>query len=143
MHQFTYRGKLTNLNEAVSMAKRSPYTYSKMKKEADRAIRKAIATQLKGVRIGAKPFRLTCEWYLPTMKNGFVRADPDNVASAVKYVLDAMQPYRKKIGGKMMTISRGLIDNDGFENVREINHRFHRSETGKHYSVFTLQIIER
>ena len=141
MYQFIFYGKLTNLNEAVGMAKRSPFVYSKMKKEADDAIRKAIRKQIGGLRVGSKPFILLCQWHIPATKNGHVRSDPDNVASAVKYVLDAMQPLRKKIGGKMVTVEPGIIDNDGFENVREIRHTFSRSDTGKHYAKFTITTV--
>ena len=145
VYEFTHHGELVNLNQAVGMAKSHYGSYSSMKKKADKAIRESIRRDLPKVRLGEEPFMLVCTWFMPCTNNGYVKADPDNVASAVKYVLDAMQPKYEyvKIPGqkereKIMTAT-GIIDNDNFATVGGgIVHRFRRSPDNKHHAKFAL-----
>ena len=49
---------------------------------------------------------VTLTWYEPDR-----RRDPDNIAAAIKFVLDGM-------------VNVGLIPNDGWKNIAGIEHRF-------------------
>lgn len=146
VYEFTHHGELVNLNEAVGMAKHSPFTYSSMKKKADEAIRRSIQRDLPMVRLGEQPFLLVCTWFMKaTEKSGYVKMDPDNVATAVKYVLDAMQPkyeYVKVPGQKKkrkVLVATGIIDNDNFATLSGgIIHRFKKSPDGEMHAKFAL-----
>lgn len=101
MPKFTIVGKLPGLNEVIS-ANRSHYHKGAKLKRAAQAI---IAPQLPRRPIpGCNHYRFT--WYAKDK-----RRDPDNIASAQKFILDAM-------------VAGGIIENDGWKQVASITHRF-------------------
>lgn len=86
-------GTLPGLNEYTRANRTNPYAGAKMKREAEDVVRFHLIQQARGKKI-TSPVRLYFTWYEPTR-----RRDPDNVASAKKYILDAF-------------VRAGLLPND-------------------------------
>lgn len=125
VHTFTHQGKLLNLNEALGLAK-SPgagkYLFPKRKKAMEEALAFSIRKQLPGIHI-SEPFATIFTWFAPSR-----RADPDNIASATKYVLDAAQKV-------------GLIKQDSWRYTSGgFMHRFRVSADGKAYVTVSFVI---
>ena len=86
IYEFVHEGKLLNLNEALNMKARSSFLYNKNKQQTEEDIMWSIKSQLRGLSIADKPFSTVFTWFVSSR-----RSDPDNVASAVKYIFDAAQ----------------------------------------------------
>ena len=95
-------GELTDQNNYFSAERTNRFAAATIKKNNTWACELA-ARHLKS--IGKTPFKLIIDWFAPNQ-----RKDPDNLAFATKFILDGLQ-------------CAGVIDNDGFKNVRGINHR--------------------
>lgn len=93
---FRIDGRLPSLNEYLSACNRSYYVGGKMKKEVDEMIGWFIlsAKQNKTLYPTDAPITLRFKWYEKTK-----RRDPDNIVSAKKFILDALQ-------------KQGIIPND-------------------------------
>ena len=101
MLAFTIHGRLPSLNEVIGANRANKYGGASLKKQAEAL----ILPQLPRVTQSGK-CHVTFRWHCPN-----TRRDPDNIASAQKFILDAMQ-------------SAGIIDNDGWRQVASLNHTF-------------------
>ena len=95
-------GELPGLNEIIGANRRNRFAGAKQKHQHTAA----IAAQLAGV----PPVTARCDWSF-TWVCANKRRDPDNVASACKFVFDALQ-------------AAGIITNDGWAQVASITHAF-------------------
>lgn len=76
-------GEFTDLNSHISMTNRNRFLGAKLKKDnGDMALKQLTLTQ--GV-VEQYPVFITMTWYTKDM-----RVDPDNIAFAKKYILDAL-----------------------------------------------------
>jgi hypothetical protein len=73
----------------------------------------ALYAPLAAVRFN-EPVIVTLTFYAPRP------CDPDNLA---RQVLNALKPYRRKVGGKLLTAFEGLIDDDDWRTVVELRLR--------------------
>ena len=85
---FVIEGRLPSLNEYLSACNRSYYVGGKMKRQTDEMIGWFIlsALQKKTLQPINSPITLRFTWH---EKNK--RRDPDNIVSAKKFILDALQ----------------------------------------------------
>jgi len=111
MTKFIIKGRLPSLNEYVEACRSSKYKASSIKKQIDTT----IAYQLPHTRLEGL-YDYCFIWTEPDK-----RRDHDNIASAAKFIFDAMQQKR-------------IIRNDGWKNVGNILHIFVH-EKGAEYSV--------
>ena len=96
-------GRLPGLNEVTAQNRANRYAGAKQKK----AIENALVAQL----YDAPPLPGFCRWRF-TWYEADRRRDPDNIASAVKFIFDALQ-------------AAGVIENDNWLCVGAgIEHRF-------------------
>ena len=98
-------GRLPGLNAVIDANRCNIYKGATLKKRADEAVRVAVReagnfTPLDG-----------CYHWRFTWRCENQRRDPDNIASACKFVFDGLQ-------------HTGIITNDGWATVRSIEHRF-------------------
>jgi Holliday junction resolvase RusA-like endonuclease len=109
VYKFTHTGDLLSLNQALNLAKNpkgSKFLLPKKKEKAEEAIIWSIKRQLPGVKI-TEPWLTVCTWFVKNRAT-----DPDNRASAIKYLLDGAQ-------------KAGLIPNDNYKLMSGgIVHRF-------------------
>lgn len=87
---FIINRKLCSLNEYIDVCRRNKYQAAKFKSDIEKAIGWDITyARSKGTLTPtAKPIVVHFEWHEKTK-----RRDADNIASAKKYILDAMQKY--------------------------------------------------
>jgi Holliday junction resolvase RusA-like endonuclease len=109
-------GKLPGLNEIIAANRTHRQKGARLKRSTTRA----LAWVLRGFKVPAGATRWHFHW-IETSK----RRDPDNIASGVKFIFDAM-------------ITAGIIENDGWQQVTEIHHTF---EVGSEAGV--LVTVER
>ena len=95
-------GRLPGLNEVTAQNRRNRYAGAKQKKTTE----DAIVTQLRG----APSLPAGCRWRF-TWYEADRRRDPDNIASAVKFIFDALQ-------------AAGVIADDNWLFVTALDHRF-------------------
>lgn len=106
MISFTIKGSLAGLNELIAANRQHRIKGYKLKRNNTDIVKSAIyEAGLKGYKC-IEPVRINFYWY---EKNK--RRDKDNIASAKKYILDAM-------------LETGLIKNDGWKNVAGFKDRF-------------------
>lgn len=86
--EFTINAKLPSLNEYIAACNKNRYVGGRFKHEIEEVIGWAIKqAQVKGtLKPTRKPCKVSFEWYEKTAKR-----DCDNIASAKKFILDAMQ----------------------------------------------------
>jgi len=104
MITFFLEGRLDGLNSVVDANRRNRYAGAKLKAEATNS----IAWQIKTFSLPhlTDPHHYTFTWHEKDK-----RRDPDNVASACKFIFDGL-------------IAAGVIDNDGWGQVAGITHKF-------------------
>lgn len=95
-------GKFPTLNELIGLAKRHWGAYAGVKKKHTKTFAQAFAD----FKPASKKITVQLTWYEPTR-----RRDPDNVMSAVKFVMDGL-------------VEAGVIENDNFLWVDRIIHQF-------------------
>lgn len=85
---FTIPDKLPSLNEYQNACRANRYVGAKFKRDTESIITITIAKALQSgqLRRPALPIRIVFEWHEKTR-----RRDADNIASAKKFILDAMQ----------------------------------------------------
>lgn len=90
MNTFTINKKLPSLNEYINVCRRNKYQAAQYKRDIEEAIGWEITyAKSKGTLTPtANPIVVHFEWHEKTK-----RRDADNIASAKKYILDAMQKY--------------------------------------------------
>lgn len=93
--------KLPSLNEYQNACRANRYAGAKFKKETEAIIELSILKALRAGTLHAPrpPIRIAFKWHEKTR-----RRDADNIASAKKFILDAMQTMR-------------VIENDNRKNV--------------------------
>lgn len=105
MIKFFLSGRLDGFNAVIDRNRANRYAGAKRKKQ----ITETLAWQIRAENIPPLsdiPHHFKFTWH---EKNR--RRDPDNVASAVKFILDALQ-------------IAGIIPDDGWGNVASITHEF-------------------
>lgn len=90
MNEFTVKQKLPSLNDYINVCRRNKYQAAQFKREVEEVIGWAIKqAQAKGeLKPTDRPIIIYFEWHEKTK-----RRDADNIASAKKYILDAMQKF--------------------------------------------------
>lgn len=100
--RLTIHGDLPGLNEYTAACRTHPKAGARMKADAE-AI---ILPQLAGVPPIAGPVRVACEWHTKDR-----RRDPDNIAFARKFLLDAM-------------VTAGVLAGDGRRHILGFSDEF-------------------
>ena len=114
-------GRLPGLNELIDAERRHRQQGAKLKRDAERTIRMYIRQQLRGYR-PKPPVTLYYYYYEPNK-----RRDKDNIAGfAHKVVQDSL-------------VKEGIIDNDGWEHVKEFYDRF---DVDKAFPRVEVEIVE-
>lgn len=85
MQRVTIHGALPTLNEANNNARAHWAIAAKQKKEATQL----VAVQCKRMQAIETPVFITLHWFISS------RHDPDNIRSAIKYILDGMMEAGK------------------------------------------------
>ena len=120
MNSFIVKAKLPSLNEYITACRTNKYKGASFKKDVEEVIGWAIKQAL--VKGTLKPIKNPCivqfDWYERTAKR-----DCDNIASAKKYILDAMQ-------------KQGIIQNDNQKYIKGFKDTFTKADTN--YVVVTL-----
>lgn len=115
--RITILGKLPTLNEYLGAYGKNRYMAGSLKKKAT----EDVMWQVKGMKKITSPATYTFNWFVANK-----RSDPDNVASAVKYIFDGL-------------VGAGKLPNDTMEYVLAIDHRF---EVDKSNPRVEVEIIE-
>lgn len=114
-------GELLDQNRYFSIERTNRFAAAQVKKDQTWLCQLA-AQHLKS--IGDQPFKVIIDWFTPNQ-----RKDPDNLAFAIKFILDGLQ-------------SAGVIANDGFKNVRGINHRTFEVDKQNPRIEITIETVE-
>ena len=112
MNEFTVNAKLPSLNEYIAACNSNRYQGGSFKKEIEEVICWAIRqAQAKGtLHPIEKPCKVLFVWNERTYKR-----DCDNIASAKKYILDAMQKCR-------------IIPNDNQQYIKGFTDEFYKAD---------------
>lgn len=88
MNHFIIQSKLPSLNEYINVCRLNRFAGAKFKKETEKIIEESINKYLEKDCLHPvnEPVKVRFDWHEKTS-----RRDADNVASAKKYILDAMQ----------------------------------------------------
>lgn len=105
-HTFEIPGELPSLNEYTGSNRQNRYAGGRSKKIATETCCYAVMGAMNLGLDVKPPFNLHITWVTKNNKK-----DPDNVAFAVKFILDGM-------------MAAGLIENDGRKQVHDIEHHF-------------------
>ena len=98
-------GEFPGLNEVTAANRANRYAGAKQKRRSTDSVAMYIkARRVKPLLARRYSWRFT--WYCSDR-----RRDPDNIASACKFVFDGLQ-------------KAGILENDGWSQVGEIHHRF-------------------
>lgn len=120
--QFTIDMKLPSLNEVIEANRNNKYTGSRMKKKIETdignfiTIAKCLGTLYP---VGEEPIVIFIEWH-----EGNKRRDADNIESAQKFILDALQKY-------------GILVKDSRKYVKQVYHKIF-DDSDHHYSIVRL-----
>lgn len=99
-------GRFPGLNEVTAANRRNRYAGARQK----RAMTAAVVQAARDCPRLSGRYVWTFTWHCTDK-----RRDPDNIASACKFVFDGLQ-------------AAGVLDNDGWAQVAEIRHRFELAE---------------
>lgn len=101
------KGPLPTLNQVTNANRSHKMAGSSQKKKATARCKRYVQKAMtEGFRLKHEPADLKLTWFV---KNK--RKDPDNISSAVKFVLDGM-------------VEAGLIENDGWKQIGNLHHYF-------------------
>ncbi len=103
-------GRLPGLNEVIETNRSNRYQGATLKKNATMLVQVVSREGFTALVCGSYHWRFT--WYEKDR-----RRDPDNIASAAKFIFDGLQ-------------HRGVITNDGWGTVASIYHAFEIGEPG-------------
>ena len=124
MISFTIKGNLAGLNELIAANRKYWATGNKLKRKNMDIVKAAIyESGFNGCKC-REPVEIHFYWYEKNQKR-----DKDNIASAKKYILDAM-------------IETGLIKNDGWKNVEGFKDRFEIDKDKPRVEVLVFEYIE-
>jgi hypothetical protein len=104
MQTLTIPCQLPSLNETIARSKRHWSKYAADKKEYTALIANLARRQLRPVRSGL--VYLTCVWYTRDR-----RTDPDNIASAKKFILDGL-------------VTAGILQDDSMKHIAGFTDHF-------------------
>lgn len=110
---FTIQGRLDGLNEYTAACRANRFAGANCKKVNQGRVQKAIREA--GLVPMGVPIALNICWFEAPKCKGARLRDPDNIAFAKKFILDALQAEK-------------VIPNDGFNEVSHIGDRFMRSQ---------------
>lgn len=116
----TIHGELPGLNEYTAACRTNPLKGHRMKHDAEAM----ILPQLAGVPPVVGPVRVACEWHTKDR-----RCDPDNIAFAKKYLLDAM-------------VTAGVLAGDGRRHIVGFSDEFAVSKSDPRVVVMLLEVGE-
>lgn len=105
MIKFTITGRLPGLNEYTKTNRANKYGGNSLKKKTEQFIIDCYREQLKELQITSQ-VEITYTWYEPNK-----RRDKDNIASAKKFINDAL-------------VKCGALKNDGWKQVSGFTDRF-------------------
>jgi len=108
VYVWTLIGRLPGLNEVTATNRNNRYAGAKQKRQTEAALLAQLCPRPQ--LSGGYHWRFT--WYEADR-----RRDPDNIASAVKFIFDALQ-------------AAGIIGNDNWQCVLSISHTFCVSDDG-------------
>lgn len=120
--RFVIPGRLSGLNEMVNANRTNPYKGAKLKKDNERIVMDALRYQR--VQPVYEPVYLRFMWVEPNK-----RRDKDNIASAHKYILDAL-------------VKMGILENDGWKQILGFSDRFAVDPKNPHIVVEILTEAE-
>lgn len=104
------KGKLPSLNEYIEAERTNRHIAAKMKRETDQL----ICWQIRRMKPITGKVRIKFVWYEET-----ARRDPDNVAFAKKFILDAMQKAGKLKNDNAKWIS-GFSDDFSYGGIQGV-----------------------
>ena len=107
INSFTIRRKLPSLNEVISKNRSNKYAGAIFKADIEEEIGWDIKQALKSGTL--KPVSGACEISI-SWHEASKRRDVDNIQSAQKFIMDALQKY-------------GIIKNDSRKYVKQIRHK--------------------
>ena len=118
--KFTIAGRLDGMNELISANRRSQYIGAKEKREQQDICKHAIrACKVRPVL--KYPVRIVLNWY---EKN--IMRDPDNIAAAKKFIMDALQETK-------------TIRNDGFKEIKSFGDLFYVDKKNPRIEVVIIE----
>jgi Holliday junction resolvase RusA-like endonuclease len=107
MKKIVIEGELTSHNSYTDAIRRNRYKGGSIKRMNERLCEHWIrSARYEGFMLERFPVDITLTWFC---KNK--RTDPDNISSAIKFILDSMQKV-------------GVIDNDSWKTIGSITHHF-------------------
>mgnify|MGYP005993832711 CR=1 FL=1 len=113
-------GRLPGLNEVNNTNRANKYAGNKLKKETEQLLCLYIKNQCKAK---FECIKLSVDWYEPNM-----RRDYDNIASATKFILDAL-------------VKCEVIKNDGWKQIApELYHRFFLDRDNPRIEIFIEEV---
>lgn len=119
----TIPGELPNLNEYTKANRTSKYNGARMKQKAENKITHYIMQQLSGAITLDKAF-LKFVWVEKNKKR-----DPDNVAFAKKFLLDAL-------------VTNGILKNDGWSCIEGFEDKFRVDKERPRIEIYIEEIKE-
>ncbi|EOE6423505.1 hypothetical protein ACKO7J_002246 [Enterococcus hirae] len=114
MNTFYIPGELMSLNEFINIQRTHPMKGNQVKQKNTNRCKRAVLEAIQQGLSFELPVRLSITWY---MKNR--RKDPDNIAFAVKFILDGL-------------VNAGALPNDGWNEIVAFRSR---CETAKSRSI--------
>ena len=122
---FKIEQRLPSMNELIAANRQNRYKGAKMKREAEEVIGQYIRiARLRGtIKPISEPVEVYIEWHEKTKKR-----DADNVQSAQKFILDALQ-------------KQGILINDSRRYVKQIYHKI-VDDTADFVEVTLKEVIE-
>ena len=99
---FILDGRLPGMNEVIAANRSHRQKGADLKRDTEDGVMWAMKAQR--VKPVPSPVRVCIVWYEPSM-----RRDPDNIFSAVKFILDAM-------------VKGGILEGDSQRHIRAITH---------------------
>lgn len=107
MNKIIIPSALPTLNEYTNSNRTHYHQGAKVKKRATHLCKVHIQKAMtEGFKLTTLPLSLKCTWYVKDK-----RKDPDNIAFAIKFILDG-------------AIAAKLIPNDGWKDIKSISHEF-------------------
>jgi len=121
---FTIERQLPSLNSYINACRKNKYAGAKFKRDTENEIGVYIAkARLSGELpvFGEIPCEIDIIWYEKSL-----RRDADNIQSAQKFILDALQRF-------------GIIRNDSRKYVPQIHHDIRKSNNNRDYVTVILR----
>ena len=115
--------RLPGLNDVIDACRRNKFAGAKLKEDMTLLCKVAFQNQCK--KVYTNPIFLTFHWYEKSKAR-----NKDNIASAIKFILDGMQ-------------EAGVIKNDGWAEIDNWKNKFYVDKDNPRVEVFIEEIIVR